>query len=219
MSKYNTNIRFASAKIALRSLYRDILATKDSIQDAKSNFVVSVINRHHYAELKAFARIFQAPTTSSIKDELSGIHAILIKPLNDLCNLRCTYCYEGQEEFRSRGELMSQVHLERILKEILNSPKRDIQFLWHGGEPLLAGIDFYKHALDIQREANIHGIEIYNGIQTNGTLLNQKWIDFLAEHNFGISLSLDGPKFLHDQSRIDFGSNGTYERVINLLIY
>ncbi|MEM5402250.1 radical SAM/SPASM domain-containing protein [Paraburkholderia unamae] len=112
------------------------------------------------------------------------------------------------------GKSMSDAAVERIIIEVLASPRRDIQFLWHGGEPLLAGLDFYKRAVEVQKAHNPFGMQIYNAIQTNGVLLNQNWVSFLKENDFGVSLSIDGPQVMHDLNRIDAHRRGTHQGVI-----
>ncbi|MGF6634850.1 radical SAM protein [Paraburkholderia sp. MM6662-R1] len=217
MPEYNSamnDVNGIHASTILRTLYELILRTDGSEDNAARHLIRSTIKRHHRAELKAFARIFQTGNKVFQRDALSTIRAVLIKPVNDACNLRCTYCYEGEEGTRSMGKSMTDSGMERVIVEILASPRRDIQFLWHGGEPLLAGLDFYRRAIEVQRANNPFNTEIYNAIQTNGTLLSQEWIDFFRQNNFGISLSIDGSKSLHDASRIDPRAKGTHSSVI-----
>ena len=223
MPKYKSKIDETSLNPTsklMRSLYEYILATDHETHGSSEQIILDAIKRHHYAELNAFARILQNTGQKLPKGDLSSIRAILIKPVNDACNLRCTYCYEGTAEARSSGKVMSKAEIKSIISEVLTSPHRDIQFLWHGGEPLLAGIDFYRYAIEVQKTANVHGTVIYNAFQTNGLLLDSTWIEFIRENKIGVSLSLDGSKYLHDINRIDSHGKGTHSRVltaINLL--
>lgn len=214
MSQSNPCLSKVPATAALRSLYEHILTRGQSNIGARGEVVLASIRRHHYAELNAVARIFQQQAQTNTKDCLSSIRAILIKPVNDACNLKCTYCYEGDGMSRSHGKMMTEADIIRITSEVLSTPRRDIQFLWHGGEPLLAGISFYKRAIEAQKKFNIYGVQIYNAIQSNGILLNQEWVTFLKENGIGISLSIDGPAFLHDETRTDLLSEGTFCRVM-----
>jgi uncharacterized protein len=92
--------------------------------------------------------------------------------------------------------------------------ERIIGFSWHGGEPTLAGIDFFRKAVEIQKRYQPSGTKIINGIQTNGTLLNEEWCDFLAEKEFVVGISIDGPSGMHDRYRLSKDQRSTFSRVI-----
>ncbi len=105
--------------------------------------------------------------------------------------------------------------LERYIKQHIEaSSGKYINFSWHGGEPLLAGIDFFRKAVEIQKRNKPEGREITNGIQTNGTLLDDEWCRFLSEEQFSVGISLDGPGKLHDSNRRMKDGTGTFEEVI-----
>ncbi len=92
-------------------------------------------------------------------------------------------------------------------------------FIWHGGEPLLAGFDFYSEAVRLQKESS-NGIKYNNAFQTNGTLINDAWINFIKDNKFQVSISLDGPKIINDKTRLNNKGKSTFENVmqkINLL--
>jgi uncharacterized protein len=91
---------------------------------------------------------------------------------------------------------------EYIAQHIAASPDEIIRFSWHGGEPTIPGVDYYRQAVDIQRRLRPVGRTIANGIQTNGTLLDDNWGRFLAGEGFAVGLSLDGPRDIHDQYRL-----------------
>ena len=78
-------------------------------------------------------------------------------------------------------------------------PMCNLKFVWQGGEPTLLGIDFFKRVIELQKPF-AHQKTITNSLQTNGTLLNDEWCNFLKRHNFMVGLSLDGPKEIHDRS-------------------
>jgi uncharacterized protein len=88
-----------------------------------------------------------------------------------------------------------------IIQHIEASTEETISFSWHGGEPLLAGIDFFKRIVALQKKHKPYGRAIINGIQTNGTLVDWKWASFLAEENFAVGISIDGPGDLHNRYR------------------
>jgi uncharacterized protein len=97
---------------------------------------------------------------------------------------------------------MNDEILERyIIQHIEATTEESINFSWHGGEPLLAGIDFFKKAVALQKKYNPEGRKITNGIQTNGTLLDENWASFLMAENFMVGISIDGPGDLHNKFR------------------
>jgi uncharacterized protein len=129
---------------------------------------------------------------------------ITAKPVSARCNLQCTYCYySGRQKFNinSRSPNMSVAILEQFIKQYIESQDTNpVYFIWHGGEPVLTGLDFYKQVLRLQmRYANDK--KIINCLQTNGTLLNKDFCSFLGRNGFLVGMSIDGPKNLHDSYR------------------
>ena len=100
-----------------------------------------------------------------------------------------------------------------IIQHIQASTDDIVSFSWHGGEPLLAGIDFYKKAIRLQIANKPAGKRIVNGIQTNGTLINDEWCRFFARENFIIGMSIDGPPDLHDKFRRTKDNRSTWQMV------
>ncbi len=148
----------------------------------------------------------------------SGEFQIFIKPVGASCNLRCSYCYYlGKKDLYkgSRSIRMSVDILEKyIIQHIDASTDNVIMFSWHGGEPLLAGLDFYKEAVFLQQKHLPAGRSVINGIQTNGTLLDDDWCRFLAEENFMVGISIDGPDELHNRFRHDGAGKGSLHQVL-----
>src|SRR5664279_6211459 len=144
---------------------------------------------------------------------------VFVKPVGADCNLKCKYCYYLEKDNLYGGKkphLMADDILERYINQHIDASTEDIiHFSWHGGEPLLAGIDFYRKALKIQSVNCPAGKTILNGIQTNGTLLTVEWCRFLAEEGFAVGISLDGPAELHDNFRITINGKKTWEQVNN----
>lgn len=136
---------------------------------------------------------------------------VMILPVGTLCNLRCKYCYHLGGVDR-KITIMSE---EVLWKVISNSAEiaDEVDFLWHGGEPLLAGRSFYTKALLMQREIHFRGM-VRNIIQTNATLVDDAWADFLTQNNFLVGVSLDGPELINDSCRITKDGRGTYKKVI-----
>jgi uncharacterized protein len=107
---------------------------------------------------------------------------------------------------------MTNETLERFLRQYIEaSPGPVVSFTWHGGEPTLAGLDFYRLAVKLQERYLPKGWTCWNSLQTNGTLLDADWYSFLAEAHFDVGLSIDGSQWIHDQYRKDHHNQGTYE--------
>lgn len=142
---------------------------------------------------------------------------VFVKPAGSLCNMGCSYCYYLGKGFPVQGNdfsLMKDDILERFIIQMIEATtENEIMFSWHGGEPLLAGLDFYKKAVRIQKKHLPHGRSLINGIQTNGTLIDEKWSSFLAEENFVVGISIDGPPEVHDCHRMTRTGNPTHEKV------
>jgi uncharacterized protein len=143
---------------------------------------------------------------------------IFVKPVGASCNLACSYCYylTKSDLYPGSGTLkMSGDILEKYIKQHIEaSTDSTILFSWHGGEPLLAGIDFYKKAVALQKKYLTSGSTAVNGIQTNGTLLDDEWGNFLKSENFIAGISIDGPADLHDKHRITPAGQKTFEKVL-----
>ncbi len=143
---------------------------------------------------------------------------IFAKPIGPICNLDCRYCYYlKKEHLYPKGESfrMPDPVLEKyIIQHIAASPGPVLHFSWHGGEPTLLGVDYFRKIVALQRKHNPPGLRITNGIQTNGTLLNEDWARFLARERFAVGLSLDGPEEMHDQYRLTKDRNPTYKQVM-----
>ena len=142
---------------------------------------------------------------------------VLVKPVGARCNLACTYCYyldkihlTGDKPFTRMPENI----LEEYIKQHIDATTDNIiQFSWHGGEPLLAGIDYYRKIRELQKTYLPADNHILNGIQTNGFLIDDEWCRFFSDNNFLIGLSMDGPSFLHDVYRKSAKGEPTFSRV------
>jgi uncharacterized protein len=146
-------------------------------------------------------------------------YQVFIKPVGSTCNLRCSYCYyKGPEGiFGGTGiPVMSDSLLETFTKQNIeasgmNSPN----FSWHGGEPTLAGIEFYRRAVAFQKRYAPQGVRVVNGIQTNGTAIDDDWCRFLAEEGFAVGISIDGTQELHDRYRKYIHGEGSFNKAVN----
>lgn len=134
---------------------------------------------------------------------------VVIKPTRN-CNLRCKYCSVGEPTCRTLTQAETATVIERI---VTRSPESSTKFIWHGGEPLLPGIDFYEKVLEVERPLMKNGYRISNVVQTNGTLITKEWGRFFKKNRFGVGLSIDGPKEVNDRTRVFPGEFGTFDAI------
>ncbi|GAO45406.1 dynobactin maturation radical SAM/SPASM protein DynA [Flavihumibacter petaseus] len=140
----------------------------------------------------------------------------VIKPTH-LCNLACKYCYNDDV----RDPVMKEYTLRRTIEQTFNyvrkfEGQRLVSFIWHGGEPMIAGLKYFQQAIEFQGEFG-HDVKFENIIQTNGTFIDEKWINFFKIANFSISISIDGPASMHDAFRVDRRGRGSYEKVMSAI--
>ncbi len=143
---------------------------------------------------------------------------MLAKPIGARCNLDCSYCFYLEKEpllYPGAGvPRMSEATLERFVRDYLAAqPGDEVQFAWQGGEPTLLGVEFFERAVALQRQYAA-GRSVTNALQTNGTLLDERWAAFLAREKFLVGLSIDGPRTMHDAYRVDRGGRPTWDKVM-----
>jgi uncharacterized protein len=136
----------------------------------------------------------------------------IVKEVAMACNLNCKYCFYSKQARRKK--VMSEKVLKNLIEEICDYNLEEARFYWHGGEPLLTGIEFYKKAISLQEKIRKPGQKIFNGLVTNATLLDESWSDFFQRNNFEIGVSLDGPKEFHDRYRIFPNGKGSFEKTM-----
>lgn len=142
---------------------------------------------------------------------------VMLKPAGPMCNLACHYCYylEKRELYPTdKHPTMSKELLEEFTRQYIEvQTMPQVLFTWHGGETLLRSVDFYQHALKLQRRY-ARGRQIDNCLQTNGTLLTDEWCKFFKENNFLIGISIDGPQEYHDYYRKTHNGRPTWNEVM-----
>ena len=142
---------------------------------------------------------------------------VMLKPAGAHCNLACKYCYYLEKNNlyqNSNHHLMSDEMLEQFTREYIEAQTMpQVLFTWHGGEPLMRSIDFYKKALALQKKY-AHGKQIDNVIQTNGTLLTDEWCEFFAKNHWLVGISIDGPQEYHDHYRVTPAGKPSWEKVM-----
>jgi uncharacterized protein len=140
----------------------------------------------------------------------------MAKPAGPRCNMRCAYCYYlGKEAVLPKGPGRLPIDLlERYIAQKLQAATGPVvHFEWHGGEPTLLGVDYFRAIVRMQRAHLPAGRRVSNGLQTNGTLIDGAWAGFLAAEGFSVGLSLDGPAEMHDAFRRTPDGAATHARV------
>ncbi len=143
---------------------------------------------------------------------------IFVKPAGAVCNMDCHYCYylekerlyPGADSLRMPDALLEQY----IIQHIEAHPGSLIAFSWHGGEPTVLGLDYFRRIVALERKHRPPGRRIINGIQTNGILLDEEWCRFLSTEGFGVGLSLDGPQEMNDRYRVTKGRQPTHAQAL-----
>ncbi len=143
---------------------------------------------------------------------------VMLKPAGAHCNLACKYCYYLEKNNlydKSHRHIMSDEMLEQFTREYIEAQTMpQVLFTWHGGEPLMRSIDFYKKALALQKKY-ARGRRIDNVIQTNGTMLTDEWCEFFAQNNWLVGISIDGPQEYHDHYRLTTTGNPSWQKVMH----
>jgi len=158
---------------------------------------------------------------SANKGRVRNRYHIMAKPGGPICNLDCSYCYyldktelyPGKKKFR-----MSEPLLEKFVRGYIAShPGPNVVFPWHGGEPTILGLEFFRKAVALQQKYLPSGWKCINVPQTNGTLLDEEWCEFFAANNFAVGISIDGPAEYHDANRPDNRGRPTHEHCLAAL--
>jgi uncharacterized protein len=152
----------------------------------------------------------------AVQTERLGFH-VLTKPIGPICNLDCRYCFylEKQKLYPQETQWrMSDAVLEEYIRQYIEEqPGPEIYFAWQGGEPTLLGVEFFEKVIRLQAK-HAGSKKISNTLQTNGVLLDDHWGEFLAQYQFLVGLSIDGPRECHDRFRIDKGGKPTFDAVM-----
>jgi len=145
-----------------------------------------------------------------------GTLGIMWKTVSEDCNLACDYCYYSTCGGKP-GSRIHRIHpsiLEKFIREYMDRSKGSAVFAWQGGEPLLAGLEFFEEVVACQARYAPPRTVISNSLQTNGTLINERWASFFKTYHFLIGVSLDGPQPIHDARRVDAAGKGSFDRVM-----
>ena len=143
---------------------------------------------------------------------------ILIKPASSRCNMNCSYCFYKDVANNRRNAVESMLtteRMEQIIRTGMEYASGICSFTYQGGEPTLAGLDFFRTVVELQKKYQRPGTEIRNSIQTNGYCIDDEWASFFAKNRFLVGLSLDGPSEAHNKNRLDHSGKGTFNKVMH----
>ena len=149
-------------------------------------------------------------------DAPAGFH-VLAKPTGPVCNLDCEYCFFLSKEALypdSRFRMTPEVQEQYVRQMVRSQQVEEVVIAWQGGEPTLAGLDFFRRGVELAERYRRPGQRVLHTIQTNGTRLDDEWARFFAAHDFLVGLSVDGPAAIHDRYRVDRGGRGTFGKVL-----
>ncbi len=142
--------------------------------------------------------------------------SVLMKPSSSQCNMSCAYCFycdEAQKRVQRSYGFMSEQTLKNVIRRTLLRAEGMAAYAFQGGEPTLAGLDFFRRAVDLEQQYNKNFIRVENSLQTNGLLIDEEWCRFLAGQHFLVGLSVDGTKEIHDKLRRTGSGEPTFARV------
>ena len=157
----------------------------------------------------------------SFKNQIGGFMpplSILIKPVSGSCNMNCSYCFYTDEiqnrEVACTGK-MTYTTMHTLIDKAFEYSDSECTFAFQGGEPTLAGLDFYEEFSHyVNSHSNPNNIQIHYAFQTNGLLVNEVWAEWFVKNQVLVGISLDGPKSIHDKYRKDHLGKGTFDRVM-----
>ncbi|PTX64954.1 uncharacterized protein C8P63_101176 [Melghirimyces profundicolus] len=149
-----------------------------------------------------------------------GNIGVMWKTVSEACNLACDYCYYSRCGGKpGKIDRIDDEVLEKFIKEYMALTNGVAKFAWQGGEPLLAGLDFFEKVVQYQAKYASPHTMINNSLQTNGTLIDDEWARFFKKYNFLVGVSLDGPKEINDARRTTGSGAGSFDRVMRGIHY
>jgi uncharacterized protein len=145
--------------------------------------------------------------------EIANRTSLVILQPTPFCNIDCAYCYLPNRSDKTR---LSPESIGLLFERLIQFPTiADVLTLvWHAGEPLVLGPKWYEESFKRIKDATPAGLAVHHAIQTNGTLLNDRWCQLFAQWDVNIGVSIDGPKELHDLSRVARDGSGTFDKVL-----
>lgn len=151
---------------------------------------------------------------------INQISGVMWKTVSESCNLACDYCYYSRCKGRpGKIDRIDDSILEKFIIEYMEIKRGAVPFAWQGGEPLLAGLDFFEKVVYLQAKHAPKNTVISNSIQTNGTLIKKEWAEFFKKYNFLVGVSIDGPEHINDQRRVTGSGKGSFQAIMNGIQY
>lgn len=174
-------------------------------------------NRYTTVPFRAPGNQMNNPALAAQAQRIFQPFHVMAKPIGALCNLACTYCYYLPKKDLLQQDAMADRIADDLLEEfirqyIVGQDADVIRFSWHGGEPTLLGLEYFRKIVELQQK-HAQWKRIENSLQTNGLLLDDGWCQFFKQHDFLVGLSIDGPRHLHDIFRATRGGEPTFDRV------
>lgn len=147
--------------------------------------------------------------------------SVLMKPSSGMCNMSCDYCFycnEMEQRKQASFGFMSEETLKNVIRKTMLRAEGSVSYAFQGGEPTLRGLDFYRRAVELEKQYNRTGLQVTNAFQTNGLLLDAEWCRFFHENRFLVGVSVDGTRELHDTNRhLKTGSGSAYEKTLSAI--
>lgn len=204
-------------KTELQALHQAFLrltqyAAQSNCPDAVTTTLQRVLAREANVVFDEIRDLYQPEEARVARKQGSQTKVLLIKPVGDRCNLRCSYCYETLRLAESREKVMKVAKIEHYLATFVGKDSGVTDIFLHGGEPLLAGKSFFQSFIQVLQRMELYG-KIALGVQTNATLLDDEWVAFFKQHHFRVGISLDGDESIHDRYRKDSKGQGSYQAV------
>lgn len=143
---------------------------------------------------------------------------VLIKPASSACNMKCKYCFYKDVAANRKNAFEGMLSIkmtEKVISKAMDFAYGTCSFMFQGGEPTLAGLDYFREVVRIEKHYKKSGVKIQNSIQTNGYAIDDEWAAFFHENNFLVGLSLDGPADLHNINRYDTFEEPTFNKVMH----
>lgn len=144
--------------------------------------------------------------------------SVVTKPSGAACNLDCKYCFFLSKEllYDTRRQCMDEETLRTYVAEFLAaSGDGEVTMLWQGGEPTLMGVDFFRRVVELAETYRRPTQRVGHALQTNATLIDAEWARFLADNDFLVGVSIDGPAPLHDRYRVNRAGRATHAQVVH----
>src|SRR6202040_4132146 len=141
------------------------------------------------------------------------IQLLVVQP-TPFCNIDCRYCYLPD---RTNKAVVSKDTLKNLFSQVFASGWADegLSVVWHAGEPMVLPIAFYRHAFALIDELKPAELPLNHSFQTNGTLIDDAWADFIIEAKVNLGVSIDGPRRFHDLNRVNRAGRGTFDKAVS----